>query len=894
VGVGLLFSDIEGSTRLLQQLGSGYAEVLLEHQEIMRSAFESCGGEEQSTEGDSFFVTFPSASAAVSAALAAQRGLEGHEWPAGNRLRVRIGLHVGEILVVADTVVGMAVHEAARIAATAHGGQVVASSAVTTLAIPLPLGASWRDLGEHNLRDIIAPFRLMQLEHPDLQQRFPPLSAAPVGRSSLPSQPTAFVGREAELREVGDLLVQHRLVTLTGAGGSGKSRLALRVASEQTSHFSDGVWFVDLASTSHPELVAAQFGDALSLSADSPEELITAIGTRQLLLLVDNCEHLLGPVSEVLDSLLVGCPNVVALATSREPLGVVGEWSWRVPSLSDADAEELFRARACAVNARFELTDANRQDVRTVCSRLDAIPLALELAAARMGTLTPAQLAARLSLRFRILTGGGRGSIARQRTLQATVDWSYDLLQPAEQAVLRRLGVFLGGFTLEAAEDVCARQSQESDVLDVVDRLVSKSLVVTEEIEGLPRYRLLETIRQYALDRLLQAGEIEEARNDHLSWARRLGEAAEPSTSLGGDDEVEWLARLRQEESNLRAAFDWAVSSGRYEDASFFAIGLWCWLITRPRLGMDWCERLLASDVTDGDRAMAAWALLFIGTNIIGPPDPSRSQELAAAIRALPESGRPWLAPAADAWLALFSGEQGLMDPPEVLRSCEAAVTAARGGNSTILGTTLQGLIFARLSTGDLKGASEAANEALDVFCNSKLSAGEGRTANLASTVALRLGDLQRARKLAERAIEVAHRIDDTPVIWLGTQTLAQTLTAQGDPQTAMAALVGLLDNLADRLADPQRGMLHCSIARTWLAIGDGAQADFHAHKALQLWPSNATRSEPLYALGEAARLSGDLEGAHTHLLQAAAELSTVDPELEALVLEALAAVSSS
>jgi predicted ATPase len=651
------------------------------------------------------------------------------------------------------------------------------------------------------------------------------------------------------------------------------------------------VWFVDLASTSDPEQVAAQFGDALSQSVASAEELTAAIGTRQLLLLVDNCEHLLGPVAEVLDSLLAGCPNMVALATSREPLGVVGEWIWGVPSLSDADAEELFRARACAVNARFALTDANRQDVRTVCSRLDAIPLALELAAARMASLTPAQLAGRLSLRFRILTGGGRGSIARQRTLQATVDWSYDLLQPAEQVVLRRLGVFLGGFTLEAAEDVCVRQSEESDVLDVIDRLVSKSLVVAEEVGGVPRYRLLETIRQYALDRLLHAGEIEEARDDHLSWARRLVEAAEPSTSLGGDDEVEWLARLGQEEANLRAAFDWAVECDRYGEASFFTIGLWCWLITRPRLGMEWCERLLACDLTDGDRAMVAWAILFIGTNIIGPPAPSRIEELAAAMRALPESGRPWLAPAADAFLALSSAEHGLMDPTDMLRSCEAAVTTARGGNSTILGTTLQGLFFARLSTDDLEGASKAANEALDLFCDSKLSAGEGRTANLASIATLRLGHLQRARELAERAIEVAHRIDDTPVIWLGTQTLAEALTAQGDPQTALAALVGLLDNQGDRLADPQRGMLHSSIARTWVAIGDGAEADFHAHRALQLWPPNAPRAETLYALGEAARLRGDLVGAHNYLLQAAAELSFSDLDLEPRVLEALAAV---
>jgi predicted ATPase/class 3 adenylate cyclase len=890
-GVGLLSSDIEGSTGLLQQLGSGYAQVLLEHREIMRSAFGLSGGEEQSTEGDAFFVIFPSASAAVGAALAAQRGLEAHEWVAGVELRVRIGVHCGEIEVVAGTAVGMAVHEAARIAAAAHGGQVLASAELARSAVPLPVGASWRDLGEHSLKDIAAPVRLMQLDHPELQRRFPPLRAMPVGKANLPSPPTGFVGREAELGEVSGLIRQHRHVTLTGAGGSGKTRLALRAASEQVAYFPDGVWFVDLASIADSEAVPALFSDALRLNPDSAADLAAAIGSRQLLLLVDNCEHLVGPVSEVLESMLADCPNVVVLATSREPLGLGGEWTWRVPSLSDADAEHLFSDRARAANAHFELTDTNRHAVRSICSRLDAIPLALELAAARMGSLTADQLASRLNQRFRILTGGARRGIARQRTLQATVDWSFDLLNPAEQAVLRRLGVFVGDFSLEAAEDVCVPVPDDSDVLDLLDRLVSKSMVVAEEVEGLARYRLSETIRQYALDRLLQAGETEEARDSHLLWARRLVEVAEPSIWLGGDDEVVWLFRLTQEEHNLRAAFDWAVDSDRFNDASFLTIGSWCWLIAHPRLGMDWCERLLACGLTDADRAMIGWAALVIASNAIEGLDPSRLEEFATAIRALPESPRPWLVPPAQGLLALYSADHGLMEPSETLRACEAAVTAVRGGDSAILGMTLQNLVTARLMTGDLEGASDAANEALDIFNNARLSGGECRMAWMAAIVADRLGHFQRARELAERAIEVARRIDDTSIVWVGTQMLAETLTAQGDAHTAVAALVGLLHNLDDRLADPERAMLHCSIARAWLAVGDGAQAEFHARRALQLWPSHGVRCAPLYALGEAVRLSGNLEGANTYLLQAAAELSPGDYHLEAPVLEALAAV---
>jgi predicted ATPase/class 3 adenylate cyclase len=889
--VGLLSSDIEGSTGLLQRLGSDYAQVLLEHRDIMRSAFGLSGGEEQSTEGDSFFVVFPSALAAVAAALAAQRRLKAHEWLSGIELRVRIGVHCGEIQVVAGTAVGMAVHEAARIGAAAHGGQVVASATLAALAVPLPVDVSWHDLGEHSLKDIAAPVRLMQLDHPELQRHFPPLRAMPVGKANLPSQPTSFVGRETELGEVRALLRQHRLVTLTGAGGSGKTRLALRSASEQVAHFPDGIWFVDLAPISDSEAVPALFGDALRLTPDSAGDLAAAIGSRQLLLLVDNCEHLVGSVSEVLRSLLAGCPNLVVMATSREPLGLGGERTWRVPSLSDADAETLFCDRARAVNAHFELTDTNRHAVRTVCSRLDAIPLALELAAARMGSLTADQLASRLNQRFRILTGGARGGMARQRTLQATVDWSYDLLNPVEQAILRRLGVFVGDFSLEAAEDVCTPAPDESDVVDVLDRLVSKSLVVAEEVDGIARYRLLETIRQYALDRLLQAGETVEARDGHLSWARRLVEVAEPSIWRGGDEEIVWLLRLNQEGLNLRAAFDWAVDSNRFADASFITIGLWCWLIAHPRLGMDWCERLLSSELTDGDRAMIAWAALVVGSNVVEGPDLARLEEFATAIRALPESPRPWLVPVADGLMALYSADGGLMEPSDALRVCEAAVTAAQGGDSAILGMTLQNLVNARLMTGDLEGASYAANEALALFSSAGQSGGECRIACFASMVSDRLGDFQRARELAERAIEVARRIDDAPTVWWGTQRLAETLTAQGDTHTALAALVGLLDKLDDRLADPERGMLHCSIARAWLAVGDGAQAQFYARRALQLWPGDGARCGPLYALGEAFRLSGDLDGANTHLLQAAAGLSPGDYLLEAPVLEALAAV---
>jgi predicted ATPase/class 3 adenylate cyclase len=868
----MLFSDIEGSTRLLQQLGADYPRVLLEHRDLMRAAFAEHDGDEQSTEGDSFFVTFPSASKAVAAALAAQRALAAHTWPPDGTVRVRIGVHVGEIQTVAGTIVGMSVHEGARIGAAAHGGQVLVSQAAADLTGALPDDTRWRDLGEHRLKDIAEPMHLLQLDQPGLPTEFPSPRSQSSGRNNLPAQTSAFIGRDDEVAEVNELLRATRLLTLTGAGGAGKSRLALRAAADQGGVFSDGVWFVDLAPITDPAAVPAQFAAGLSLAPEAAADLVGAVGTRTLLALVDNCEHLVAAVCETVDALLRGCPNVTVLATSREPLGVHGEVSWRVPSLAGDDAIELFAARGRAVNPRFDVTDDNRDTVRDLCARLDAIPLALELAAARLGSLTVEQLAARLDQRFRLLAGGARSAMARQRTLQATVDWSYDLLDETAQRVLRRLGVFVGGFTLEAAEAVCAEDGV--DVFDVLDQLVNKSLVVAEAREGAVRYRLLETIRQYALDRLVHAGETEAARDAHLAWARQLATDAESSTWFGGADALAWLDRLDNDDANLRAAIEWATEGARLSDATELVMQLFGWVLARGRIreSLDQVQRLLALPVQPGERAMLAFAEHVLSSNV-GPDVLENVERRASDITAMPESTRPWLQPCADGYITSGRVGLGAMTPADGLPLVEAAVAAARrDGHLMVIGMTLQALIWVRSAAGDSDGAYAAAQEALQLTIDGQLAVGESRTGLMLAQLALQRGDPDAAWSFAEQGISAAQRTRDPRMTSAGFQVLAFLQGKRGSRRAAIDMLLAAIDLAADIHSDETQAQAHNEIA--WFAFleGDGALASLHAEHALSLFDtSRPAATAALHTAGEIARLRGDLDTAWHHLRDAAA-----------------------
>jgi class 3 adenylate cyclase len=474
VGVfAFLFTDIEGSTALLQRVGGDvYARILAGHHGLIRSALAAHSGEELNTAGDGFFAGFSSPRACLVAALDMQRALGSHGWPGGERVRVRMGVHAGEAQQTAAGLVGLDVHRAARIAAVAHGGQVLVSQTAAALADGfLPPGAGLRDLGWHRLKDLGRPEQIFQLCAAGLPAQFPPLRSLgnPALPNNLPAQLAAFVGRGREVGEVRALVASARLVTLTGAGGAGKTRLGLQVAAELLDGSGDGVWLAELAAVTDGDAVAAAIGGALGIPAQpgrpALDVLADALGPQDMLIVLDNCEHLIGACAKTAEALLQRCPKVHLLVTSREPLGIGGEMIYRVPSLSlpagdldqaaaSCDAVALFAARAQEQGAPLPLDADSIPLVVSVCRRLDAMPLAIELAAARLRSMSLADLAGRLDQRFRLLTGGSRTALERQQTLRATVDWSYSLLTTAEQVLLGRLSVFAGGFDLAAAEAV--------------------------------------------------------------------------------------------------------------------------------------------------------------------------------------------------------------------------------------------------------------------------------------------------------------------------------------------------------------------------------------------------------------------------------------------------------
>ncbi|MBI3997773.1 MAG: tetratricopeptide repeat protein, partial [Armatimonadetes bacterium] len=575
-----LFTDIEGSTRLLQDLGNQYADLLADHHRLLRTAFQERGGTEVETHGDGLYYAFPSAMAAVQAAVAGQRAVLAHPWPEGATVWVRMGLHTGEPTSGETGYVGIDIHRAARICTAAWGGQILLSGATRELiARDLPPGVSLRDLGQHRLKDLAQPERLFQVVAPDLLADFPPPKTLTAVPNNLPAQLTSFIGRERELAEVRRLVETTRLLTLTGTGGCGKTRLALQVAAELGQVLADGVWFVDLAPLMEPGLVPATIAAALRLREQPGRPLLPTIiehlQFRHVLLVLDNCEHLVATCAQIATALLQGCPRVRIMATSRERLGVAGETVWRVPSLAtpdlrhppipaalaDVEAVRLFVDRAAAIQPGFALTERNAEAVARVCHQLDGIPLAIELAAARVAVLPPEQIARRLDDRFRLLTAGRRTALPRHQTLRAAMDWSYDLLSAQERSMLTRLSVFVGGFTLEAAEAVSAgEQADEFAVLDLLTQLVDKSLVIAEDDDGEVRYRLLETVRQYAHDRLRGAAEALGAQRRHAAFYLALAEQAEPHVI--GPEQARWLSRLQREHANMRAALEWSLGPG--------------------------------------------------------------------------------------------------------------------------------------------------------------------------------------------------------------------------------------------------------------------------------------------------------------------------------------------
>lgn len=635
--VTFLFTDIEGSTRLIQDLGDTiYAQVLAEHRELLRKAFHAHAGVEVETQGDGFLVAFESARHAVMAAVEAQRAVAARRWPEDHAVRVRMGLHSGEPVRSGNGYAGLDVHRAARICQAGHGGQILLSTTTRDLvADDLPAGVSLRDLGEHRLKDLARPQRLFETAGVGMLADFPPLRTLTHLTNNLPVQLTSFVGREQERGELKRLLATTRLLTLTGSGGAGKTRLALQVAAEELEEFADGVWLVELASLSDPLLVPHAVAFVLGVREQS-ERPITAslmehLQFKQLLLVLDNCEHMIQACAELTAVLLRTCPNLRILASSREALGIGGELAYRVPSLGVPDlhhlpswdrlveheAIRLFVERALFALPTFSVTDQNGPAIAQVCSRLDGIPLAIELAAARVKALPVERIAARLDDRFHLLTGGSRAAMPRHQTLRGAMDWSYDLLSEQERMLFSRLSVFAGGFSLEAAEAVCSGNGvDQHEILDLLSHLVDKSLIAAEGQNGDVRYRLLETIRQYARVRLAEANETSHVQRRHRDFFLALASDAEPQ--LMGAEQAVWLNRLEREHDNLRVALE--ASADDSPEATFRLTGAlwWFWFVrghwNEARRWLDWLEAALLEQIP---ASLAARAKAAYGAGLV-------------------------------------------------------------------------------------------------------------------------------------------------------------------------------------------------------------------------------------------------------------------------------------
>ena len=765
--VTFLFTDIEGSTRLLQELGDRYAAVLAEHHRALREAWQLHEGVEVDTQGDAFFVAFARASDAVAAAADAQLAL------AGGPVRVRMGLHTGEPLLVDDGYVGFDVHRAARIAAAGHGGQVLLSQATVDLA-----GVEVRDLGLHRLKDLSAAERLFQLGTED----FPPLKT--LHETNLPVPATPFLGREREIDQISALLSRPdvRLVTLTGPGGSGKTRLSLQAAAAAADDYDRGVWWVPLASLADPALVETAAAQALG----SKDTLSATVRDQRLLLVLDNFEHLLKAATGVAAT-IGSCPHLTVLVTSREPLHVDGEWEVAVDPLREHEAVDLFVQRALAVSSDF----AANGEVAEICRRLDCLPLAIELAAARVKALSPSVLLERLERRLPLLAGGSRSAPERQRTLRATIAWSHDLLTEAEQNIFARLAVFAGGCTLEAAEQICG-----ADV-DAIASLVDKSLLRRTG----DRYWMLETIREFAAERLEGLPDASELRDRHAAWFVALGERARPE--LDARRGPEWLDRLAAEHANLRASLEHLLACEDTDRALQLSGAIWLYWAQRGH----WTEgrRLLTSALAlGGDVQPERLVEAFWGAAILAlwQGDVDDGEQWATRLLELSrKAGLPRGEAVGVHTLASAAAERGNRDEAHALYE-ESLVLARNVDDGWLLSAALNNLGGLYLSDGDYERAIELFEESLAIGeARGDLDRRARELTHLGHATRA-LGNLPRAREYFRSGLVAAEEIG---LIVIGLDAMWGIAVCQADAGDAVtpARLLGWVHERLSRLCAP-------------------------------------------------------------------------------------------
>jgi predicted ATPase/class 3 adenylate cyclase len=928
--VTFLFTDIEGSSRLWERYPEAMKVTLARHDRLIQQAIGGHSGHIFKRWGDEFCAAFAAAPEALAAALEAQRLLRADPWGETGPLPVRMVLHSGAAEERDGDYFGSTLNRCARLKSVAHGGQTLLTQATYELVHEaLPEGAQLRDLGEHRLRDLARPERVFQLLHPDLSANFPPLRSLNSLPNNLPIQLTSFIGRDKEMTEVKKLLQSTRLLTLTGTGGCGKTRLALQVAADSLDGYPEGIWLAELAPLADPELVIQTVvgelglqtetvglspGDARLLDRPLMDQLIEFLQPKKLLLVLDNCEHLIGACARLAEALLRTCPHLRVLATSREGLGIAGEVTYPVPSLTlpdfrqlsvgEADlistlaqyeAIRLFVERAGAILPTFEMTNQNASAIAQICHRLDGIPLAIELAAARVKVLSVEQIARRLDDAFRLLTGGSRTALPRQQTLQAAMDWGYNLLSEPERALFRRLSVFAGGWTLEAAEALCNDKREtalwrfsESEVLDLLTNLVSKSLVTVEDQGEERRYRLLETVRQYGRDKLLNSGEVENARRRHRNFFLELAERAEPEVQ--GPDQQVWLERLEREHDNLRTALEWSVGVGEADVALRLAAALWWFWHVRGYWseGRRWLEEALAKgqeaaaierakvlngigvlawrqgDYGDATRALEASLALYreadnqrgiaYAINVLGlvahhqgDDDRARNllEESLARFRELGD--KRGIAYALNI-LGLVAQRSG--DYSRAAALCDESLALRRElGDKRGVALTLCFLGMLILHYGNHELSSTMFQESLDLFQELGDSWGTAESLGNLATASWFQGNQQQAEALFKESLALRWELGDKPGLARCLEGLAWVAGVQRQYERA-ARLIGAAENLRATIDAPIPPAERAEYEQNLAAIRAelGPEAYLAAYAAGQAMPLKQTIA---YALGE-------------------------------------------
>jgi len=789
--VTFLFTDIESSTELWEKHPEAMKAALAKHDAILREVIQSNHGHVIKGTGDGIHAVFEEALSAVNATLAAQRLIQASEFlkNSGVVLRSRMGLHTGEAELREGDYYGQALNRAARIMVVGNGGQILLSGITAEVVHEhLPAEINLHDLGEHRLKDLIRPEHLYQLTVPDLQKDFPALKSLNTLPNNLPFQLTSFIGREREKNEASKLLASTRLLTFIGPGGTGKTRISLQIAAEQFPKFKDGVWLAELAQLTDPSYIIPAIASVFELrevqNIPIMNILLDYLRAKQLLLILDNCEHLVEASAQIANQFLHTCPQLKILASSREALSIDGETVYRVPSLLDDEATSLFIERATKADSRFHLTEHNAASIAQICSRLDGIPLAIELAAARVKIFTPEQIAERLDDRFKLLTGGSRTALPRQQTLRALIDWSYHSLNESEQRSLRFLSVFSGGWKFEAAESILG----SNEAMDNLPGLVNKSLVNVEERQGESRYLFLETIRQYGMEKLLESGEVITARDRHLDHFLQLAEQS--NQRMFGAESKKWLDDVEVEYDNLRAALEWSTLN-HIQKAMKMAMAIGGFWTSRDynSEARYWCRIILERSESlpnlDKERAriyaLLGWTSITIGDHKVG----RAAAEAGLALARKMDDRRTLVR------LLIILGLSSIFlgDFPTAQTAADEAETIARQdqykGELAMSLTAHSQVIY--MTTRDIPAAKQKLDEAVIYGQDSGFQWATSMSAYGAGRLAGNMGDLETARARLNESAEISKRFGNRRIVFSARSELAHILREHGDLDEALA-----------------------------------------------------------------------------------------------------------